>query len=321
MSVIQFHHSFPFDPRYGYDLDRLLEVSAPEEPDDFVAFWRNLYATARQVDVQPALYEVDSRQDAWRLFDVEFFSLDRFRVRGWLVLPRHEPVERGAVIGHGYGGRDGPDWDIPIGRSAWLFPCARGLSRSATPAISADPNKHVLHGIQNRHAYLLGRCVADSLWCAATALGELVPAAAGHLDYLGISFGGGMGALGLAWDERFKRAHLNVPSFGNHPLRLQCPCVGSGEAVRGYHRRHADVLEVLRYYDGAAAARRVHIPVHVAAALFDPAVPPPGQYSIHNALGGPKQLFVLQSGHFDHAGTGAENQALRQELRTFFRQG
>lgn len=73
MSVIQFHHSFPFDPRYGYDLDRLLEVSAPEEPDDFVAFWRNLYATARQVDVQPALYEVDSRQDAWRLFDVEFF--------------------------------------------------------------------------------------------------------------------------------------------------------------------------------------------------------------------------------------------------------
>jgi cephalosporin-C deacetylase len=297
----------------------LLKVPAPEEPEDFVVFWRELFDTARQAPVEPVMREVASPHAQWRVFDVEFSSLDRFRVRGWLTLPRHEPVERGAVIGHGYGGRDGPDWDIPIARAALLFPCARGLARSATPAISADPARHVLHGIQNRHAYLLGRCVADTLWCAATALVELVPAAAPHLDYLGISFGGGMGALGLPWDDRFRRAHLNVPSFGNHPLRLQCPCVGSGEAVRQYNQRQGDVLEVLRYFDAATAARHIHIPVHVAAALFDPCVPPPGQFAVYNALGGPKDLFVRQAGHFDHAGLGAEDQALRQALAAFFR--
>ncbi|MEZ5583005.1 MAG: acetylxylan esterase [Candidatus Competibacteraceae bacterium] len=174
---MHFSHQFPFDPRYGYDLDSLLQVPAPEEPEDFAAFWQTLFESARQIAVQPVWYEVDSQNDQFRLFDVEFFSLDRFRVRGWVLLPRHEPIERGVVIGHGYGGRDGPDWDIPIARAAMIFPCARGLSRSATPAISADPAWHVLHGIQNRHAYILGRCTADTLWCAASALAELVPEA------------------------------------------------------------------------------------------------------------------------------------------------
>ena len=55
--------------------------------------------------------------------------------------------------------------------------------------------------------------------------------AARRLDYMGISFGGGIGALALPWDERFHRAHLNVPSFGHHPLRLTLPepdTTGSG---------------------------------------------------------------------------------------------
>ncbi|MEZ5576382.1 MAG: hypothetical protein R3F44_12440 [Candidatus Competibacteraceae bacterium] len=40
--------------------------------------------------------------------------------------------------------------------------------------------------------------------------------------------------------------------------------------------------------------------MHVAAARFDPAVPPPGQFAVYNALAGPKELFVLRAGHFDH---------------------
>jgi cephalosporin-C deacetylase len=315
---MHFSHPFPFDPHYGYDLDGLLQVPAPEEPEDFTVFWRTLFERARKIAVQPTWHEVDSRHDQYRLFDVEFFSLDRFRVRGWVLLPRHEPVERGVVIGHGYGGRDGPDWDIPIPRAAMIFPCARGLSRSATPALSADPALHVLNGIQNRHAYILGRCTADTLWCAASALLELAPEAGNRLDYLGISFGGGIGALGLAWDERFQRAHLNVPSFGQQPLRLHWPCVGSGEAVRRYNQRWGNVLDVLAYFDGAAAAQHINIPVHVAAALFDPAVPPPGQYAIYNALAGPKELFVLQAGHFEHPGTATEAEALKQALAAFF---
>lgn len=311
-------HGFSFDPTYGYDLPALLAVTPPIEPSDFADFWRDLYAHARAVCVAPVLREISSSHAHVRVFEVAFISLDGFRIKGWLTRPRYEPVERGMVVGHGYGGRDGPDFHWPIPRTAMLFPCARGISRSVCAEISAYPDAHVLHGIDTRDQYVHGGCAADIVWCAASALLELFPVAARRLEYLGVSFGGGIGALALPWDERFHRAHLKVPSFGHHPLRLGMPCVGSGEAVRRYQRQTGRAMETLRYFDAAIAARRLRIPMHIAAARFDPAVPPPGQFAIYNALGGPKELFVLRTGHFDHVGAPAEDRRLLDALAYFF---
>lgn len=319
MPIANFSHGFAFDPTYGYTLDTLLQLPPPPEPPDFATFWQSLFAQARAVRVAPQLREIASPVREQRVFAVEYTSLGNFRIKGWLTIPREEPVERGAVIGHGYGGRDGPDREVPIPCCAALFPCARGLSLSVHLAIPTDPARHVLYGIQNRYAYILGGCAAD-IWCAAAALLELFPAVAARLDYLGISFGGGVGALALPWDERFHSAHLCVPSFGNHPVRLGCPCVGSGEAVRTYNRERGGIaLEVLRYFDAASAARYLRIPMHIAAALFDPAVPPPGQFSVYNAIGGPKRLFALSAGHFDYPDQVTEQQRLFAELKDFFK--
>ena len=169
---------------------------------------------------------------------------------------------------------DAPDLNLPIPHAAALFPCLRGQSRSRLPGVPENGMEHVLYGIESRETYIHGGCAAD-LWCAASALLALVPQAGERLDYMGGSFGGGIGALALPWDKRFTAAHLSVPSFGNHPLRLTLPCVGSGESVRKYHQTYPKVTEVLRYFDAATAARRIAIPVLVAAALFDPAVPRP----------------------------------------------
>jgi cephalosporin-C deacetylase len=119
----------------------------------------------------------------------------------------------------------------------------------------------------------------------------------------------------LPWDHRFKRAYLDVPSFGNHPLRVTLPCNGSGESVRLYRKTHPDVMQVLAYHDSATAARRIQIPVLVAAALSDPAVPPPGQFAVYNALPGEKRLFIRQTGHPD---TEADWVALRPKLAEWF---
>ncbi len=315
-----FRHPYPFDPAHGHNLAALLDISPPTEPPDFAPFWRDLYARARSVIVAPTLRELPSPQPQTRVFELAFTSLDGVRIGGWLTRPRAGPVERGVVVSHGYGGRDEPDFHLPFRRAALIFPCARGLSRSARADIPGDPYSHVLHGIQQRDSYVHGRCAADTVWCAASALLELFPMAAQRLDYLGISFGGGIGALALPWDERFHRGHLNVPSFGHHPLRLNLPCVGSGEAVRGYQRQTGRALDTLCYFDAASAARHLQIPMHIAAARFDPAVPPPGQFAIHNALAGHKELFVLQAGHFDHPGSAAENARLLDALAYFFNQ-
>jgi cephalosporin-C deacetylase len=318
MSLPAFPHNFGFDPRYGYDLDALLKLDAPAAPAGFAAFWQDLYSQTLAIQPLPVSREISSPVADLRLFEIEFNSLNFYRIRGWLTLPRQGPVTRGVVVGHGYGGRDGPDLSLPMTQAAAIFPCARGLSRSAHPVVPGDPSRHVLYGIHSRHSYVLGGSAADIVWCAASALRALVPDTAPRLDYLGISFGGGIGALALPWDARFTSGHLNVPTFGNHPLRLTLPCIGSGEAVRHYHRQGGEVLDVLRYFDAASAARYLRIPMHLALALFDPAVPPPGQFAIYNAIPGRKHRFTLQAGHYEHPGKADEDRRLLASLTAFF---
>ncbi len=312
-------HGYRFDPTHGYGLDELLKVEAPEEPPDYAKFWRTRYAKARALPAHSTLTDTGTVRNGWRVFDWEYTSTDEVTIRGWALLPERGIARRGFIIGHGYGGRDGPDFDLPLEDSALFFPCARGIGRSAMPSISSEPYWHVLHDIQDRDRYVLGGCVED-VWLAITAMLEHLPELAGHVGYLGISFGGGIGVMAAAWEERLQRLHVNVPSFGHQPLRRQLATVGSGAAVQIYLRRKPESLEVLRYFDAALAARHTHIPVHCACALFDPAVAPAGQFAIYNALAGPKQLFVLSAGHHDHPGMLAEEAAMKQEIHAFFKE-
>lgn len=264
------------------------------------------------------LTDTGKTRNGWKIFDWQYLSTDQILIRGWALLPETGLVKRGFIIGHGYGGRDQPDFDLPLEEAALFFPCARGLGRSSLPSISAHPYWHVVHDIQSRDRYVLGGCVED-VWLAVTAALEHLPELAGHLGYLGISFGGGVGVMAAAWEERLQRLHVNVPSFGHQPLRMTLATVGSGASVQHHLRRKPERLEVLRWFDAALAARYVHIPVHCACALFDPAVAPAGQFAIYNALAGPKQLFVLRAGHHEHPDSPAEEAAMKQELHLFFR--
>ena len=77
-------------------------------------------------------------------------------------------------------------------------------------------------------------------------------------------------------------------------------------------------LNTHQWFDAASAARHIEIPMHFACALADPAVAPPGQFSIHNAKPGEKELFVLEAGHMDYPNQAQEETELLQELETFF---
>ncbi|MDB6095499.1 MAG: Acetyl xylan esterase [Verrucomicrobia bacterium] len=313
---MSFNHSFPFDPTYGYDLAALRCVAGPPEPADFADFWRGTFEEAARVPLDLALAPSALRLPNAAVFDISFNALGGARIHGWLTRPETGPITRGLVIGHGYGSREEPDEWLPAPQAAAIFPCARGLSRSAGPAFPSTVAAHVLHGITARGTYIHRGCAAD-LWAAASALLEVVPAARRQLDYVGSSFGGGIGALALPWDARFQKAHLGVPSFGHHPLRVTLPSVGSGEAIRTYARTHPGVLDVLRYFDAATAARHLRIPVQVVAAPFDPAVPPPGQFAVYNALSGPKELVIVEAAHFPHPGEAEETGRVRRALEAF----
>ncbi len=315
-------HDFPFDPAYGSTIEDLLGVSAPEGPADFDDFWRDRYAQAIAVRTEPEVGRLVEERDGVRIHEVAYTSVGGVRLGGWLALPEEGRAEHGFVIGHGYGGRDEPGRDVPLPlpRSAAILPCVRGMgSRALLPGVPSVSDEHVLHGIASRESYVIGECVAD-LWCAATALLELVPGLTPRLGYLGESFGGGLGALALPWDERFAAGQLAVPTFGNHPLRLTLDCVGSGAAVRRHHAEHPEVVDVLRYFDAATAATRIGKPVLTAPALFDPSVPPPGQFAVHNGLpeGSGRELHVLEAGHFEWEGAAESEARLDRAKAEFF---
>ncbi|ACU74696.1 Acetyl xylan esterase [Catenulispora acidiphila DSM 44928] len=293
-------HPFPFDPAYGLDLDGLLKVAAPDTvPADFAEFWQDMYRRALATPVDPRLgAKAGSTAAGLDVFEVSFTSLGGIRIGGWIVVPPDGVVERGFVVGHGYGGRDEPAPELPATDAAGIYFVARGLpTKSLLSGVPSEAPGHVLQGIESRADYIIGGCVAD-LWCAATALTELFPATARRLDYTGVSFGGGTGALALPWDARFTAAQLMVPTFGNHRLRVTLECVGSGASVRERYQHDPRILDVLAYFDAATAARHVQIPVQAVPALFDPAVPPPGQFAVVNALAGPVETQVATAGHF-----------------------
>lgn len=293
-------HPFPFDPTYGMDLDALLKVPAPDnEPADFAEFWQGMYRRALATPVEPRLgAKTGTTAEGLDVFEVSFTSLGGVRIGGWVVAPADGVIERGFVIGHGYAGREEPPPYLPAPRAAGICFVARGLpTKTLLPGVPSEGAGHVLHGVESRDEYIIGGCVAD-VWCAATALTELFPAAARRLDYSGISFGGGIGTLALPWDERFTAAELVVPTFGNHPLRVTLECTGSGAAVAERYRQDPGVLDVLAYFDAATAAGRVRIPVQAVPALFDAVVPPPGQFAVLNSLAGPVEVQVAAAGHY-----------------------
>jgi cephalosporin-C deacetylase len=311
-------HSFPFDPTYGYDEPALRRIGCPEAPGGFEFFWRHSHAMAGMVPPRPTrrllrrsprrcLYEVEL--DAWN-------GAEPIRIGGWMTVPTDGPVTAGLVVGHGYGGRAGPDLSPLLENAAVIYPCARGFNRSGRADIPGVADQHVLHGIASRETYAHRGCVMD-IWAAARALMELEPATADWLCYAGESFGGGIGALAIPWEPAFKRAFLDYPSFGHHALRLTMQCVGSGEAIRS-HGGFAH-LPVLRYFDAATAAAHAKIPVMIAAALFDPAVPPPGQFAVFNCLAGERRLFVRQAAHFDWPGAAEEDREVKRQATEWLR--
>lgn len=289
-----------FDGSYGFTLDTLRAVTPIAPPDGFEARWRGWRAQARAVDAAPTVlsgFSVEGREASL----IELSGVDGVRLRAWFVAPLGGAARVGIVHGHGYGGRDAVDLRRVPADAAAIFPVARGLGAlNADIGAPEDREAHVLTGLASPDDHVIGLCARD-LWLAADALTTL----AGDLPlyYVGESFGGGLGALGVPWDRRFVGATLVVPTFGQYDERLAVPCLGSGEFQRQWVLRHPEAREQLRPFDASTAALSFRIPVRVEAALWDQNVPPQGQFAVANAV--PRdllELHVLPAGHAEYPG-------------------
>jgi cephalosporin-C deacetylase len=293
-------HENPFDPTYGYELDDLLAVAGPPQPHGFEGFWQDSYKAAMNHELDYEITPTSLEDDRFDLRKIMYTGIDGMQVGAWLAIPKGDII-RGRICGHGYGGREALECkDLPEG-FAVIAPVARGFHISANENLPLNEgHKHVLVGIDHIETYIHRKVVQD-MWIAHSILLAELPQLEGQVDYEGGSFGGGMGAICVAWDKRIQSAHLHVPSHGNYPLRLTLPCVGSQNAVTTYYHSHPGVLRTLSYHDAAIHARYISVPTSFSCALFDPAVPPPGQFSVHNEVKASlRKLYVITAGHHAH---------------------
>ena len=307
-------------PKTIFTLEQLLEIKAPPAPEDFHAFWYAAYVAAKNFNPHITVEDTHQIVKNWRVLNVSYTSTNNMTIGGWLLVPADKAPKRGFIVGHGYAGRNAPDFHLPFSDAAIFFPCCRGLGKSPNHPISSEPQWHVLHDIHQRDNYILKGCVED-IWLAVSCMEILFPYLQGKLGFLGISFSGGIGALAMACEKRIAKAHFNVPTFGHHRLRLRQTTWGSGHAVQQFFKKAPRLtLNTLRYYDAANAAEAIKIPVHYALALKDPVVTPPGQFAIYNHTNSNKQLFVFDEGHanYPYPGQKEQEQQLRKELKAFF---
>lgn len=288
-----------FDGSYGRTEAELRAVRPVPAPPGFADRWRRWRREAAAVDAAPVALSTSEEQGR-RVSVVEHASVDGVRLRAWVVEPLDGPPRAGVVHGHGYGGREAVDLARVPDDVAAIYPVARGLGTLNAGVGAPEPTpEHVLAGIDDPEHYVLGLCARD-LWLAADVLVSVVGAL--PLYYVGESFGGGIGALALPWDDRFVGATLIVPSFGQYDERLAVPCLGSGETVRQHVLRHPEAREVLRWFDSSTAIGFAEVPVRVEAALWDQYVPPQGQFAV--AAGATDvELAPLPAGHAEYPGS------------------
>ena len=291
-----------FDGSYGFTLETLREVAPVLPHPGFAERWVGWRESARMTDAAPRVLSSSDRRGR-RVSLIELSGVDGVRLRAWYIEPTAGGPRVGVVHSHGYGGRERVDLSRVPDDAAAIFPVARGLGTlNVDVGAPQEREAHVLTGLSDPDAYVIGLCARD-LWLAGDALREL--AGGIPLYYVGESFGGGIGALAVPWDDRYVGATLVVPTFGQYDERLATPCLGSGEYQRTHVQRHPEAREQLRLFDASTAALHFDIPVRVEAALWDQFVPPQGQFSIANAVPAEYlELEVLPAGHAEYPGLG-----------------
>jgi cephalosporin-C deacetylase len=102
-------HPYPIDPPYGYSLEDLLAVGAPEAPVDHEAFWQTRYEKALAIDPGLVMVAKGTVKARWRVHEIVYQSTGGAKIGGWCLTPVKGAVERVMLVLHGYGGREGPD--------------------------------------------------------------------------------------------------------------------------------------------------------------------------------------------------------------------
>lgn len=285
---------------------------APEElrpvsqlPDDFLKFWENTLANARQTPLNPTMTLLPERcTETSNVYEVSFQTKAwGGRMYGILSVPKAEGTYPALLRVPGAGVRPYTgDTYLAPGKVIVLEVGIHGIPVTMQQSVYDDLAAGALNGYwnfcrDNRDQNYYNRVVVGALR-AVDFICSLPQFNGKALGVTGSSQGGALSVITAALDSRVTFFGAVHPALCDHEAFLKKRAGGWPHYY--YQATPTDKeLKALRYYDTANFARCLKATGWFSWGYNDEVCPPTSMYAAYNSVTAPKELHIyLETGHY-----------------------
>jgi cephalosporin-C deacetylase-like acetyl esterase len=279
----------------GFSVEK---ITAEDEPEDFRAFWQQLFDEASALPEQPRMIPLatDFPSEKNDLYELIVPTLNGKTLYGWLSIPKAEgkyPILVGypgsgasAGIRHQFIYEDA----ISLFMEVHFYRPQPGESREETIARAGyDPFSYAVYGIDSRETFFY-HDVLPGFHRALEFIEKLPQYNGKDIGFFGSSQGGWLSTMMAAFHPEVSAMFLNVPAFTqwNGFNSVRCHVARHKDDDPGYEKR---ARETLRYYSSVHAAKYTHAAVAMTVGRIDPVCPPASVYALYNRFPGKKVIY------------------------------
>ena len=302
----------------GFSVEKIQPCEA--EPEDFEAFWFELFAQADALPDEVRMIPVPDREtEQTKLYELHVPTLDDRTIYGYISIPKAAGKFPILICYPGSGPASGEQqWlryedAITLFMNVHSYPYKAGETQEETIARAGyNAFDYATIGIESRDTYVY-HDVLPAMHRAVRFVQTLPEYDGENLGVFGSSQGGWLSIMTAAFHPEVKAVCANVPAFTQ---------IDGFLSVRTEMAKHEDdpayqarVRETLRYYSTAFAAKRIRAKVAVIVGRIDHVCPPTGIYAMFNALAGKKKIcHEMDMKHECRASWSEGIQALRDHL-------
>lgn len=302
----------------GFSVEKIQPTG--QEPADFADFWQGLFAEADALPDCVRMIPLPERDNGkTSLFELHVPTLNGRTLYGYLSVPTGAGPFPILICFPGSGPASGEQqWlryedAITLFMNVHSYPYKADETKEETIARAGyDPFDYATSGLESRDTYFY-HDVLPAMHRAVNFVQTLPQYDGRNMGVFGSSQGAWLSLMTAAFHPEIKAICANVPAFteleGFLAVRLELAKHEDDPAYR------ARVLETLRYYSSAYAAKRIRAAVSVIVGRIDKCCPPTSVYALYNGLAGKKMIcHEMDMKHECRASWGEGIQALHDHI-------
>ena len=280
-------------------------VPVVDRPADFDALWSDTLAEARGHGLRRHVEEDTLRSDEQvRMFQVNYTSLERVQIFGWLAMPRAPGPHPAVVMLPGYSMRP----NVGVRNMAyeglatfWVSVRGHDFDSAIRPGF---PN-YLTHNITDRHRYIYRGAYCDAVLGVDLVKG-MAEIDSDRIAVAGSSQGGALTIVATALSDGVSACAPDVPFLTNFRYSVSesssYPYAEISDLLRQRPEMEQDLWDTLTYFDVANFAPLVKCPTLLAIGLEDNVCPSAATLEMGATLGGEVELKTYPNTGHEHGG-------------------